>query len=130
MQIAQPVAHDAATLHENIQTSQKKAFRTRTREAKQPYTSDATLELIRERQEAPEGKGLDTEWRLNKSVRNSIRRDKKKYWAEQLEKGDWQEVKVTKQGFMPKFTKIRDEKGVVVPSSKRPDILADRFEKK
>ena len=86
--------------------------------------------MIRERQEARERKELDTEWRRNKSVRNSIRRDKKKYWSEQLEKGDWQEVKVTKQGFMPKFTKIRDEKGVVVPSSKRPDILADHFEKK
>jgi hypothetical protein len=58
-----------------------------------------------------------------------VKKDKKKYWAEQIGR-DWREVKATKKGFMPKHTKIRDGNSVVVPSNQRPEILADYFEKK
>lgn len=121
---------DAATLQENIKAAQRECFRFRTQEAKQPYAPAETLELIKERQEARDRTNLETEWKLNRAVRNDIRRDKRKYWGEQLSKGGWQEVKATKKGFMPKFTKLRDDEGVVVPMFNRPDILADYFENK
>ena len=70
-----------------------------------------------------------SENRLNKRIKQAARRDKRRYWAQELEKEDWAEVKCTRKGFMPRHTKGRDENGNVAPSCERTDILADFFEK-
>ena len=51
-------------------------------EARQPYTSDQTLELIKERQTARNETRLADEWKLSRKIKNSIRKDKRKYREE------------------------------------------------
>ena len=111
-----------------IKTAEEQSLRERAKEIKQPYISNKTFELIKQRQLERDKKNLAAEWALSKRIKNAIRRDKRRYWAEQLEKEDWKEVKSTKKPFMPRQTKIRDKKGLIVTSEKRPDVLADHFE--
>ena len=56
-------------------------------------------------------------------------KDKRKYRATRPEKEDWREVKQTKKGFMPEYTRLKHKNGVVATSAERPDNLADYFEK-
>ena len=71
-----------------------------------------------------------TEGALNKQIRYSIKKDKRFFWKEQLEKEGWAEIKITKKGFIPKHTRMKNPDGTVAESRKRPDLLADQFENK
>ena len=63
------------------------------------------------------------------SLRKLSEKDKKQYWIEELNKGEWAEIKLTKKGFVPKYTKIKHEDGTIATSAERPEVLADYFEK-
>ena len=86
------------------------------------------MQLRKERREARDNVNGEKEKELHENVRNSVKNDKRKYWASLLDWEEWKEVKYTKAGFTAKYTRIRHKNGVVVTSEERPDILADYFE--
>jgi hypothetical protein len=65
---------------------------------------------------------------LQEKIENAVEQNKRDFWAQQLEKDNWNEVKSTKKGFIPKHTRIKHLDGRVARSDERPDILADHFE--
>ncbi|MCS5642106.1 MAG: reverse transcriptase family protein, partial [Dehalococcoidia bacterium] len=113
----------------SIHEAKEKAFKKVDQQINKPYITEATMQLRRDRQAARDKQDGETEKLLHKKVRNAVRADKRKYWAELLNNEDWKEVKQTKKGFMPKYTRLKHENGVVATSEERPDILADYFEK-
>ena len=73
-------------LQNDLRTAEALCFREREQTIKKPYISESTFELIKGRQKARDEKDLRTEWRYNKIIKYAIRKDKRKYWAQQLEK--------------------------------------------
>ena len=90
--------------------------------------SRRTIDLISERQAARDELNRE-KIELHKQVRKSIRKDKKDKLIEQLDTGEWEPIKKTRKGFIPKHTKLTHP-GRIATSDERPDILADYFEKK
>ena len=117
-------------LQERIKTAEETAFRQKPMEAKRPYSTQGTLDLMLDRQKARDRHEGDLERILNRRIKNAVKQDQRRFWKEELEKEDWKEIKGTKKGFVPKHTKIMDKQGTVASSDRRPDILADYFEEK
>ena len=67
------------------------------REIKRPYISDKTHNLIVERQKARDEKDGSKDIILHKKIKNAVEQDKRDFWAQQLEKENWKEVKSTKK---------------------------------
>ena len=66
---------------------------------------------------------------LTKKIKHKIRRDKRNHLSEELNKNDWKQIKALRKGFSPKFVRLTNDQGQPVSSDKRPDALADYFEK-
>ena len=98
-------------------------------EKQKPYVNDI-VEMIKKRQLARDYKDMEEECRWNKPIKYTIKKNKRRYWAAQLEKEDWKEIESTNKGVMPKHTKVENDKGVFLTSKERSDVLADYFEQK
>ena len=117
-------------LQESIKIARELAFKRRDPSINKAYISEETMNLRRERQSARNANDGEKERQMHRKVRNSVKKDKRVYWATRLENEDWKEVKQTKKGFVPRYAKLKHTNGVVATSEERPDLLADYFEKK
>ena len=123
------INEEVEALKESIHKAKETAFRKVDQKINKPYISDKTMQLREERQKTRDNQDGPKEKAQHKQVRNAVKADKRKYWAELLDKEDWKEVKLTKKGFMPKYTRLKHENGVIATSEERPEILADSFQK-
>jgi len=83
--------------------------------------------MIQERQKAREEKNLVKEWQFSKRIKNAIKKDKRRYWAEQPRCTQYCDA-FTFESAKQCLTKIRNDKGINLPSCERPEVLADYFE--
>ena len=66
---------------------------------------------------------------LTRKIRRQIQWEKQQSRIKHLEEELWFDVKKAKTGFVPDHSKLAGEDGKVLTSDKRPDRLADYFEK-
>ena len=116
-------------LQQSILKAREQAFTPKDQGINKSYISERTMQLREERQRARDKNDGEKERELHRKIRNSVKKDKRTYWATRLEKEDWQEIKQTKKGFMPKYTRLKHTNGVVATSAERPDLLADTLKK-
>ena len=97
---------------------------------KKPYLTATTINLMAERQTMRDRGHWETEKQLNKKIKKSVQKDKRAHIIANLEQEEWNDVKLQRKGFVPRFTRLKNKDGNVAPSSERPHLLADYFEQK
>ena len=115
-------------LQADIKEARELAFRKVNSEKRSPWLSDETLDLIKERQRTREEMNGGKEGGLYKAIKYAIRKDKRRYWKEKLDKEVWREVKLTKNEYTLKHTRLKHADGTVDTSRERPEMFADFFE--
>ena len=116
-------------LQQSILKAREQAFKKKNQAINKSNISEHTMQLREERQKARNNYDGEKERELHRKVKNSVKKDKRKYWVDRLEKEDWLEIKQTKKGSMPKYTRLKHKDGTIATSAERPDLLADYFEK-
>lgn len=94
---------------------------------RQAKTSQRTLTLIEERNNA-ERHGPPTEYeRLRRAVTRSVRKDNRVHLKRCLEGGDWDSIMKHRKGFTPQPTRLKDAAGEVVASNQWAETLATYY---
>jgi hypothetical protein len=74
-----------------------------------------------ERLKARDEKDGNRERIMHKKIKNAVKQDKRDFWAQQLEKENWNEVKITKKSFIPKT------RGLSIWTVEWPDLTKDQI---
>ena len=91
--------------------------------------SEETKGLWKERQEQKQLGNWDRAKGITRKIRRQMIKEKRENTKRHMEEELWYDIKKAKTGFMPNHTKLSNEKGEVITSDQRPDVLADYFEK-
>ncbi len=97
---------------------------------KQPYISEESWNLLEQKWDANEKGNDDEVKRLDKIIRDKIRKEKQEYRLAQLEEIDeqgykWDGIKLMKKKFSPKYCKFKDKDGKHVPVKEYADRAAE-----
>jgi len=97
-------------------------------QARRPWTSSRTLKLIEARNVAEiKGDRLGRQL-LTQQVRQSAKKDRRRWLEELVETGGWDSVRRLRRGFAPRPSKLKNAAGEVVESTLRADTTAEYFE--
>lgn len=126
-------------INEKINKTAEENLREKDREIIKPYITQSTWELIQKRDKKVEEKALKHEiTELNKQIKKEARKDKKQHLLEQFNENPadknkkelWKSVKGLKSKYQPKFIKMKDKNGRMVPINKRAEAIAEYLEEK
>ena len=94
-----------------------------------PWISEATLALIRKRQEAQRANDWPLEKELRRETKQSSRRDRTRCLQNLAGSGEWQSLSELRGGNKAIQTQLRDCGGCIVSAESRAGTLADHLEK-
>ena len=86
-----------------------------------PWITQATLTLIQRRRDARNVNDFEEEKTLNKSIRNSARKDRRTWLLDIAGSGSWDAMKKLRKPPRPKEGKLRGVDGIEVSSEERAD---------
>ena len=97
-------------------------------ERKRPWISDATLDLIQQRQEARIAGDWEREKTLYKKTKLSVKRDRGAWLEDMLQTGDWSAVRKIRKGPTPTQGRLKNLAGELVSSECRAEAMAEYLE--
>ena len=116
------------TLQDTVRVAVERNIPVLPAEAKRPWISQATLDLIQERTRAH----IDQNWPLEKDLRKQVHRSARSdrgRWLEDLVKdGDWNSIKRLRRGRRVHQSRLENSAGKVVDTDERAEAFAQHLE--
>ena len=115
-----------------VNSAAKEGFPLRRPEIRKPYLSNTTFQLVEKLASLTQPSQAEQRRLLRNRVKKMAKRDKKVWWNLKFcqdhrshPSQQWKSVKQVRSNFAPRPANIRDIRGVLRPSSSRPEVFAE-----
>lgn len=115
-------------LKEAIRVASDVHIKPKPAEAKRPWISKATLDLIERRTKAH----MDQDWQLEKALRKEVHRsarsDRGRWLEDMVQYGDWNSIRRLRRGRKVNQSRLQNSSGRIVETDERAETFAEHLE--